>query len=433
MTDPVVVVGGGLAGLVAAIYAAQEGRPAVLLESVSELGGRARTREERGFHFNMGPHALYNGSAAAEILRELGVEVAGGVPSTSGALALRGGAVHALPGGFVSLLTSGLLGLGEKLAFARFYQALPRLDTAQWNHVPLDEALEQLVPAPRVRDLVRALTRVATYAHAPRAMSAGAALRQVQLAGAGVRYLDRGWASLVSALRDVAERSGVQLRTGARARAVEGFPRASGVVLQSGERIAASAVVLALAPDAAASLVRGADGAPDPVLARLAAELVPVRAACLDVALERLPRPRARFLLGLDEPLYYSVHTASARLGPAGGALIHVASYLAPGEETGRDAVHARLEGILGQLQPGWRDVVVSQRFARDLTVSHALPTAAMGGLAGRPGPLLPHRPGLVLAGDWVGPVGQLADASFASGREAGRLAVDAARLARAA
>jgi hypothetical protein len=53
-----------------------------------------------------------------------------------------------------------------------------------------------------------------------------------------------------------------------------------------------------------------------------------------------------------------------------------------------------------------------------------ALPTAASGGFAGRPGVEVPHLAGLYLAGDWVGPEGFLADASLASAREAARLAL---------
>ena len=36
----------------------------------------------------------------------------------------------------------------------------------------------------------------------------------------------------------------------------------------------------------------------------------------------------------------------------------------------------------------------------------------------------VPDRPGLFVAGDWVGPVGMLADAAVASGYEAARQAV---------
>jgi phytoene dehydrogenase-like protein len=71
------------------------------------------------------------------------------------------------------------------------------------------------------------------------------------------------------------------------------------------------------------------------------------------------------------------------------------------------------------RLQPGWRDVVVRARFLPRLRVAHDLPSAAQGGLAGRPGPAVPDVPGLFVAGDWVGGTGLLADASLASAREA--------------
>jgi len=63
---------------------------------------------------------------------------------------------------------------------------------------------------------------------------------------------------------------------------------------------------------------------------------------------------------------------------------------------------------------------VVTRRFLAHMTVSGALPRAGSGGMAGRPGVDDTGVPGVTMAGDWVGPVGLLADASLASGRAAG-------------
>src|SRR5262245_23273593 len=115
----VAIVGGGIGGLVAAAFAARAGARVTLFERLSEPGGRARTRDERGFRFNMGPHALYLGGAAMAALHELGIDPAGGTPPTSGGLAYRAGQLHALPGGAVSLLSTGLFGIGDKLEFGR--------------------------------------------------------------------------------------------------------------------------------------------------------------------------------------------------------------------------------------------------------------------------------------------------------------------------
>jgi hypothetical protein len=83
-------------------------------------------------------------------------------------------------------------------------------------------------------------------------------------------------------------------------------------------------------------------------------------------------------------------------------------------------------------VQPGWRDVVVTRRYLPAMTVTHAVVTAAGGGLPGRPGPALSSLRGCWVAGDWVGPEGMLADASLASARRAAQLAL-AVPTARAA
>src|SRR5215510_9199481 len=55
----VAVIGGGLAGLTAANFLARAGFQVTLFEKSGAIGGRARTDVEQGFHFNLGPHALY--------------------------------------------------------------------------------------------------------------------------------------------------------------------------------------------------------------------------------------------------------------------------------------------------------------------------------------------------------------------------------------
>ena len=203
--------------------------------------------------------------------------------------------------------------------------------------------------------------------------------------------------------------------TGVRAERVEiegGAVR--GVVLGDGGRIAARAVVVAASPAAAAALVPDA-----PRLSALAARAVPVKAACLDLALSRLPRKNALVALGVDRPLYLSVHSAVARLAPEGGALVQLAKYLVPGDEGDAEA---ELGALMDQVQPGFRDVLVERRFMPALVVSNALVTAEGGGLAGRAPATLPGLRGLCLAGDWVGPEGMLADAALASAKRAAAL-----------
>jgi phytoene dehydrogenase-like protein len=137
-----------------------------------------------------------------------------------------------------------------------------------------------------------------------------------------------------------------------------------------------------------------------------------------------LPIPKAKFALGVDRPLYFSVHSATAKLAPEGGALIQTAKYLPPEHRDSAEDIERELEGLLDLVQPGWRDAVIYRRFLPDMIVMNALPLASLGGTRGRPGPEVPDVKGLFIAGDWVGGEGLLVDASLASARESAELIV---------
>lgn len=283
-------------------------------------------------------------------------------------------------------------------------------------HDWLDRTLSQ----PDARRLVQALFRVATYTDDPEQQSAGAAIAQLQLAlSSNVLYLDGGWQTLVEGLRKAAQTAGVQILTGEKVEAIEHNATVQGLRLADGSRRAAFAVIITGSPTEAVTLVQSEAKA---LMQKWAATARPVKAACLDIGLARLPQPRARFTLGIDRPLYFSVHSAVAKLAPEGGAVIHAAKYLNPTARTDPKADERELEEALDIMQPGWREVVAERRFLPSMTVSHAVATAAVGGLAGRPGPAVPGVRNLYVAGDWVGTEGLLADASLASAQQAAEL-----------
>jgi phytoene dehydrogenase-like protein len=246
----VTVVGGGLAGLAAAAYMARGGQSVVLYEKASQLGGRAATTVMEPFHFNLGPHALYAGGHGIAILREMGVPFNGTKPSASGAFAYARGAKHALPGGFLSLVTTGLFGLPAKLETARLLAGFGRIDTTPLSRVTMREWIDSNVRHAEVRQLVEALVRVATYSNDPERMSAGAAITQVQGAlGGGVLYLDGGWQTLVDGLIAAATAAGVRIATSARADAIEPAAHGWQVRLADGSAMHSRAVVIAGGPD----------------------------------------------------------------------------------------------------------------------------------------------------------------------------------------
>lgn len=414
----VVVVGGGLAGLTAANFAAKAGAATILLERASGVGGRAATHDENGFRFNVGPHALYDGGPAHRILTGLGVRFSGRKPAASGGLAYNSGGLSALPGGFVSLLTTDLLTLSGKLELGSVLGSLGRIDAARLEGQTLRQWLDATFRDEVVRGLVEALMRVTAYANDPERSSAAASVAQLQAGlGKGVLYLDGGWETLASGLRESAEASGAVVRTGARVRSVKAGGGGVDVSLDDGETVRARVAILAVPPPVAAALAEGEGAA---TLARWAEEAIPVKAACLDLGLRRLPDPRRLFVVGIDRPWYFSVHSATARLAPEGAALVHVAKYLGPEPGDPKD-VEAELEEFCDAVQPGWRAEVVERRYLPSMLVTGALVAAGWK----RPGPEVPGAPSLLVAGDWVGAESMIADTAVSSGRAAG---IEAAR-----
>ena len=419
-----IIIGGGMAGLAAATLLAKQGKSVRLIEQSQAVGGRARTKELNGFYLNLGPHALYRSGRGIQVLKELGIEPRGRVPSVSGAYAIKDGLKHTFPAGLVSMLTTSLLGLSAKLEAGRLLASIQKIDSDALMSVTVREWVEGQISHPEVRDLFLAVFRVSTYTNAPETMSAGAALEQVKMAlDKSVLYLDGGWQSIVNEMEQAAERAGVITENGVKVESIErdGAGEVRGVRLADGRTIVSSIVVAASSPAVAARLLERGETNPSlrSSLAKWADESIPVKAACLDIALSRLPNPKATFALGIDRPLYLSVHSATAKLAPDGGALIQLAKYLPPDNDQMPESVERELEGLLELVQPGWREALVYRRFLPDMVVMNAIATARLHGTKGRPGPQVEDVPGLFVVGDWVGEEGLLLDASLASAKQA--------------
>lgn len=410
---PVIIVGGGLSGLAAAALLARAGHTVTVFEKSGAPGGRARTKRHGEFYFNQGAHALYLGGPGEKLLRELGVRYDGTSPDVNRSLAIEGRKLHRLPTGVTALLRTSLLSLTAKGEFVRLYSSLKHMQLAHLQHVSVHDWLERQVQHQQVRQLMLALTRLTTYTNAPELVPADLMIAHLN---AQVRYLDGGWQTLIDGLWRVAQEAGARMVTQARVVAVETVEDKLTVRLADGTVYPASAVLLATDPATASTLI--ADGT-HPDVSHWAAQSVPARVSCFDVALRRMPKPEHLFALGIDRPLYYSVHSAWAHLAPEGGAMIHVMKYLQPDAPAEPEATRRELEEILDLLQPGWRAEVLEQFFLPNMLASNAIVQAKSGGLSGRPGPTVPGIRNLYVAGDWVGTEGQLADACFASARSA--------------
>jgi glycine/D-amino acid oxidase-like deaminating enzyme len=385
-----VVIGGGLAGLTAANALADEGHQVTLLEQSEHLGGRARTQVKDGYAVNLGAHALYRGGRAARTFREWGVPFSGGTPATSRAYFVREGRLYPIVANLGRLATTRMFNVREKVEVAKLLhlfttaRAEPLETMATW--------VDRHVASPRVRQFAAAIVRVSTYAGDLTQLSAQAALQQVASAlKENVLYLDGGWQTLVDGLEQRARSRGVDIRCGE--------------VVRDVESIDATGIILAVGPGAVEKLTG----------IRLPAG-VALEIASLDLGLDGMPDEGANVALAVDQPLYLSVHSASARLAPAGGRMVHVGKYL-EGSQQDPDTVRKELEDYATLAIPRWKNYAGFVRFLPKLTVTPMMP-----GPQGRPAVDCLKMERVTIAGDWVGAEGMLADAAVASGLKAARV-----------
>ncbi len=380
-----IIVGGGLAGLTAANALAQTGRKITVLEQSEHLGGRAITQQDSGFFLNLGPHALYRGGPATRTFKEWKIPFEGHLPVQEKTHLVYDGKKYPLIASTASLLTSPLLGVSEKLEAGNLFRLLAAGKAP--NQTPrhtMREWIDEHTRSPKVRGLAAALTRLTTFVADHDHLSATAALQQLALAIAGnVAFLDHGWQTLVDGLAARARSLGIEIRCS--------------TPVNSIAELDADGIILAVPPATVEKLIGVSF-----------LHLRPVRVACLDLGLSALPEDAANFGLGIDRPLYYSVHSAAAKLAPAGSALIQMAKYLEADSDPVADRIE--LEEFADLMAPGWRDRVTMTRFLPSMTVSHAMAIRE-----GRPDvdALAPQR--IFLAGDWVGPENMLTDAVVAS------------------
>ncbi|MGM0574391.1 MAG: protoporphyrinogen oxidase [Myxococcota bacterium] len=138
---PVVVVGGGVAGLATAWTLQRAGAPVMLLERTDEVGGVMGTRVVGGHRFETGPTTVM--ASAEEIGRlidEVGLRehVVKSRPEAERRLIWRHGRLHELPSNPAALATSGLMTWKGKLRLlAEPFVSAPK--------EPRDETLAQML------------------------------------------------------------------------------------------------------------------------------------------------------------------------------------------------------------------------------------------------------------------------------------------------
>ena len=274
----VVVIGGGIGGLSAAIGLAARGARVTLLEQNATLGGKLNVWAQGGFEFDTGPHVLTMLWALEEVFTAAGRTLADVLPlvrlDTVCRYHFEGGATLDAPGDPEQAAQAiARFAPGEEAGFRRFLDYARQVSDAttdpflrqdfgasvrgipsptQWKQLGQFLALK---PWRTLRDVVRENFRdprlrqvfelYALYSgsHPARASGIFATVADVQWRQ-GTFYVQGGLYQLAEALREAAMSVGVDLRTDTRVSEIlVKAGRARGVATDRGERLFADAVV----------------------------------------------------------------------------------------------------------------------------------------------------------------------------------------------
>ena len=364
--EEITVVGGGLAGLVAAIECAEGGGRVRLLEASQDLGGRAKTLDGP-FRANLGTHVIYaDGSSWAWLRKRKLLPPAPRGPLRGLRFYHRGRARHTPPAAFLAV---------RKL---RGHRAPHDIDFRTW--------------AARIagEDAAEALSRAAVvfaFDHDPGRLSADFVKeRGARVLGfpPAARYVVGGWSSLVGVLAKRARELGVRIETGAPVRELPAPPVIVTTRLQGARKL--------LGDDSL--------------------RWEGTRCAVLDVGLRRQRRRRDPFAVtDLDGGSWVERFTApDPSLAPSDHELLQGHTGLAPDEPLEKGV--QRLESVLDGAFPGWREREVWRRRMEMKNLTGAVDPP---GTTWRDRPAVDRGEGVFLAGDQVAAPGLLSEVAFAS------------------
>jgi phytoene dehydrogenase-like protein len=365
------IIGGGIAGLTAAITGAEHGADVRLFEAHDRLGGRARSTDGP-YKANLGPHAIYKGGVLWSWLTERNLMPPLARPRLTGYRFHYEGAIHRTPP--VTLIPPGLRLRGRQAPIDR--------DFRSWVADHSDA---------RTAEMLSCAGGVYTFHHDPGELSAAFVWERSQRlllsASPPARFVVGGWNSLVDALERRVRSLGVEIVTG-----------------ESVDALPPGPVIVALELSDARRLLN------DQSLTWLSG-----RTVCLDLGL-REERGDPWIVSDLASAGWVERYNAQdASLAPESEHLVQAQMPIRPGESA--DDAATRLEQILDLSFEGWRERVTWRRRQVMDGRSGALD---LPGTTWRDRPAIDHGDGVFLCGDQVAAPGCLAEVSIASAIDAG-------------
>ena len=355
----VVVIGAGIAGLVAAIHAVSDGHHVVVLERKSKIGGRGTSQNSEGFSLHFGPHLIDKSGPFYKLCKQLSrikpsiksvrldkIEVAG----------------HGLvrPVGNIKQAALNRQSIKAKTTGNPYYESVKFLST--WGIGENDY---------RIKALSKSKLSVS----------------------------NEGWIGLIGRLGAALDEVGVLIETGCEVVSVQGQK----IVLKDGRQVECDAVILACGAGAARTILQEVD---EEIYASNFANISPKFASSIEAGLSSKPMLGKHCLVDYENGAAIIDYTAiQPRLGTTGS---HISAIITGGSEDGRIE---RLESILDTHLSGWKNHLITDLRQQKIVVGYSNCVEYD----------IFSKERILLAGPWVKSEYLLADAAADTGKRAAK------------
>jgi phytoene dehydrogenase-like protein len=414
VSEHVIVVGGGLAGLSAAARLAHNGYRVTLLEKAPKLGGRAISIPLKGFNFNFGAHAIYarDKSVLRKFESEIHLKVDWKDFSPSKAFYDMGTYTTPMPATLEGLYRTKILDSQNKFRFAyEVFKTLVALERGE-DGVPIGEYLEK--EPPQVRDLLLTIASSNFFTNEPEKIPSPLFFqyyKRLFSTNRAVSYIGGGWQAIVDAFAEIIEKNGGTIITKEKVSGVEMDGSRITAVVGKEAKYSGDHFIFCVPPKELLTLF---DGSPYVKLFEEYARYVPTQVVVYDVGLsERIPSPFTYIYLKSERIFITDISYYDTTCVPEGGQLMQAIAYLNEEEiAAGKaDEKIAAIEAVYDKHFPGWRERLVAKRVSKKAVVQEIKCIDDQR--------LMPVKfyslPNAYFAGDWCQGEGQLSELSFSS------------------
>lgn len=417
MSESVVVIGGGLAGLSAAARLAYNGYQVKLLEKAPKLGGRAITIPLKGFNFNFGAHAIY--ARDKSILRkyesEIGLQVDWKDFSASKAFYDLGSFTTPMPATLEGLFKTKVLDAENKVRFT--YEILKTMSSFERGEegTPIGEYLQKESDA--VRDVLLTVASSNFFTNEPEKIPSPLFFRYYKRLFAtsrAVSYIGGGWQAIVQSFADIITEHNGEIIPREKVTAIEMEGNQIKAVQGKEKHYEADHFIFCIPPKELLNLFG------ETAFKKYFEEYTrytPTQVVVYDVGLsERIASPFTYVYHKGERVFITDISYYDRTCVPEGGQLMQAIAYLNEEEIAANKADEkiASIEQVYDKHFPGWRDRLVAKRLSKKAIVQEIKCIDDQR--------LMPTKfyslPNAYFAGDWCQGKGQLSELSFSSAYE---------------